>query len=236
MTRCNTTQECGSLHESTFSISILYFVLGSKVKLLIFLHSVSIYNRTAGGSSAPAITLVLCAVVVGSGWLGSGTPPVTLPLMPMRSCTTAGPPPWPPCSVCELKRPGYKTREPRRGRTPRRRRNVTAPQRRTSDLRCPRSGERPHSCPRPVVPAMSSSSVRQTPGKLSLLLPFAAQVFACWAAFSSLANLLASFSCAFLLLFASLSSVFLALFQLGTRPASRAFSTAPAPVASQVPL
>ena len=48
MTRCSTTQDRGSLHEPTFSISILYFVLGSKVKLLIFLHSVSIYNRTAG--------------------------------------------------------------------------------------------------------------------------------------------------------------------------------------------
>ena len=46
MTRCSTTQDCGSLHKPTFSISILYFVLGSKVKLLIFLHSVSIYNKT----------------------------------------------------------------------------------------------------------------------------------------------------------------------------------------------
>ena len=101
-----------------------------------------------GSSSAPAITLVPCAAVVGSGWLGSGTPHVTLPLTPMRSCTPAGPPPpWPPYSVCELRRPGYKTREPGRRRTPQRRRNVTAPQRRSSDLRCPRRGKRLHSLP-----------------------------------------------------------------------------------------
>ena len=30
-------------------MSILYFVLGSKVNPLIFLHSVNIYNKTAGG-------------------------------------------------------------------------------------------------------------------------------------------------------------------------------------------
>ena len=41
--------------------------------------------------------------------------------------TSRTPPPWPPCSVRELRRPGYKTKEPRRQRTLRRRRNVAAP-------------------------------------------------------------------------------------------------------------
>ena len=61
LTPYSTTQDHGSLHKSTFSISILYFVLGSKVKLLIFLHSVSIYNRTSAPSK-PAHPLA-CAKV-----------------------------------------------------------------------------------------------------------------------------------------------------------------------------
>ena len=48
MTRCSTTQDCGSLYKPTFSISILHFILGSKINPLIFLHSVSIYNKTTG--------------------------------------------------------------------------------------------------------------------------------------------------------------------------------------------
>ena len=54
MTRCSTIQKRGSLHKPNFSISILYFVLGSKVNPLIFLHSVSIYNKTT--VAAPTFT------------------------------------------------------------------------------------------------------------------------------------------------------------------------------------
>ena len=72
MTRCSTTQDRGSLHEPTFSISILYFVLESKVKLLIFLHSVSIYNRTP---SAPAVRYRRPPVVRWADRTGGRPPP-----------------------------------------------------------------------------------------------------------------------------------------------------------------
>ena len=39
----------------TFSISILYFVLGSKVTPWMFLHSVSIYNRTTAYAEAASV-------------------------------------------------------------------------------------------------------------------------------------------------------------------------------------
>ena len=70
----------------SFSISILYFVLGSKVNPLIFLHSVNIYNKTAYDRPVKERSAEVARATKCRGTLAAVTPivPKTSPFINRR--------------------------------------------------------------------------------------------------------------------------------------------------------